>query len=433
VDLASLPGPACADAPAAPSGEDSPDGPSPAGPAAAQSAAGRDSRIPIFSRRLLALALGHLAVDCCSGIWPVFKTVAQLDIALAGLVMTVANMAGNGLQLAFGAFADRGARKRLLVVGVASASLVTLVPWAVGSYALMALLVMASQIGSAAFHPSAAGAVTMLAPRRAGFMLGLFLGGGYAGYAISQFVFSGVYGISPLLTPSIAVLPLAGALAIALWVPRSRRAGGHDGFTWAALRGSLRPLSTLFAVQVCASTVNVTTIFLLPDLLLSRHASRWMVEGGGHFALVAGSALALLPAGHASDRWGARRVLALGNLLSAVLLAALLSRSGASLLDLLLVLGFGTFNGVNSVVSVSEAGRVLPGHASATSALLMGMPWFFAALGPVIAGHLADPTRGGTPTFALAWFALLLPLAFLASLLVRTRQAEPRTRQPSAA
>jgi MFS family permease len=251
-------------------------------------------------------------------------------------------------------------------------------------------------------------------------MLGIFLAGGYVGYSLSQFLFTAVYAAGPHWTPLIGLLPLAAAAAVALAVPVAD-AARRPRFEWSLVRGSLAPLSSLFAVQLCSSAVNTTLIFLLPDLLHERHAAAWLVEGGGHFALVAGGCLALLPAGHASDRWGARRVLALGNLASGALLLWLLSRATASPFDLLLVLGFGAFNGVNSVVAVAEGGRVLPGHASAVSALLMGLPWCLAAAGPVVGGILADPLRGGTPSAALGWFVLLLPLAVIASLFLRPR------------
>jgi FSR family fosmidomycin resistance protein-like MFS transporter len=375
--------------------------------------------------RLAALAVGHLAIDCCAGIWPVFKTVAGLDIARAGLIATVGSMSGNGLQLAFGGFADRGGRRRLLVLGTASAAAVTFVPWAAGSYLLMAALVMTSQIGSAAFHPSAAGAAATIAPQRAGFMLGLFLAGGYLGYALSQLVFTAVYAASPFATPLIGLVPLCAAAAVAATLPRSARPALATGLRARALVESRGALGPLFLVQACASGVSTTLIFLLPDLLLERSAPSWMVEGGGHFALVAGGGLALVPAGHASDRWGARRVLSGANLLSGALLLALLARTRGSWPDLALVLAFGALNGVNSVVAVSEGSRVLPGHASAVSALLMGLPWCVAATGPMIAGRLADPSRGGTPSAALAWFVLLLPVAFAASLFVRPRRPSP--------
>jgi FSR family fosmidomycin resistance protein-like MFS transporter len=370
---------------------------------------------------LVALVCGHFAVDLCTGIWPVFKTLAQLDIVKAGLIATLGNMAGNGLQLAFGVLADRGLRKRLIVAGVALAGAVTFVPWAVSSYALMAALVLTTQIGSAAFHPPGTGTAGMLSQRRTGFMIALFLAGGYGGYSLSQVAFSALYRRAPALTPLIALLPIAvaGTIAVGLQtMPRSQRPRGAPA---KALGPILPRLAPLFAVQTFASTVNVSLTFLLPDLLLSRRAAGWIVEGGGHFALVAGSCIALVPAGHAADRWGARRVLLLANAAAFTLFALLLTRTGASTLDLAIVAAVGAANGMNGVVAISEGNRLLPGQASGVSALLMGMPWCIAAVGPVVAGLLADPSRGGTPAGALGWFLLLMPLTLSASLLVRPR------------
>ena len=172
---------------------------------------------------LAALAGGHCAVDCCSGIWPVFKTLAHLDIATAGLIATIGSMAGNGLQIVFGVLADRGWRKRLIVTGVAVAGTVTLAPWAVRSYPLMGALVLVTNVGSAAFHPSATGAAANLSRRRVGFMIAVFLAGGYLGYSLSQVLFSAVYESAHALTPVIAFLPLAMAAAIAVGPSRLRR------------------------------------------------------------------------------------------------------------------------------------------------------------------------------------------------------------------
>lgn len=372
---------------------------------------------------LLALAGGHCAVDCCSGIWPVFKTLAQLDIATAGLIATIGSMAGNGLQIAFGLLADRGFRKRLIVTGVAVAGTVTLAPWAVRSYPIMGALVLTTNVGSAAFHPSATGAAAGVSRRRVGFTIAVFLAGGYLGYSLSQLLFSAVYRSAHALTPVIALLPLAMAGAIAAGLPASGEARQKRDVDWRTLRGHLGALAPLFAVQTLAGAVNVSLVFLLPDLLLSRHAAPWIVGGGGHFALIAGGCLSLIPAGQASDRWSARRLLVFANLATALALGLLLLRGSTSALDLLVVTAVGAFNGINSVAAVAEGNRLLPGEASAVSALLMGLPWCVAALGPVVAGVLADPARGGTPAGALAWFMLLFPLGLAAALRVRSRKA----------
>jgi FSR family fosmidomycin resistance protein-like MFS transporter len=371
---------------------------------------------------LLALAGGHFAVDCCTGIWPVFKTLAQLDIVRAGLIATAGSMAGNGLQIAFGFLADRGWRRHLVVGGVCLAGTVTFVPFAVRSYLLMFALVLATQLGSAAFHPSATGAAGALSRSHTGLMIGLFLAGGYGGYSLSQVLFSSVYAHHPTLTPLIALVPLTAATAIAARWPPTAPSPRPQREPRGRLRLPLRPLAPLFAVQVFTNMVGVSLIFLLPDLLLARDAPPWMVRGGGHLGLVAGGCLGLLPAGHAADRWGARRVLLVANGATLLLLALLLGRSTASAVDLALVTAFGAFNAMNGVVSVAEGNRLLPGQASGVSAMLMGLAWCVGALGPVTAGWLADPARDGTPAAALAWLGLALPLALAASLGVRPRR-----------
>lgn len=370
---------------------------------------------------LLALSAGHLAVDCCTGIWPVFKSLARLDLAMAGLIATVGSMAANGLQLVFGQLADRGWRRPLLLGGVAAAAAITLVPYA-GSYGWMFGLQLATALGSAAFHPSGAGAAAEVSRSRTGVMLGIFLAGGYLGYACSQLLFTAVYLRAPRLTPVIGIVPLLAVAALALLLPAgpARAAAAAAG---TRLGPHLARLAPLFLVQVFSTTVNLSLIFLLPELMAARAAPDWIARGGAHFGLVAGSCLALLPAGHAADRWGARRVLAIGNSATGLLLALFLATPGQPSLDLLLVVGFGLFNGVNTVVTVAEGNRLLPGRASGVSSWLMGLPWCVAALGPVVAGTLAEPARGGSPAAAMGWVGLALPLALGASLAVRRRGA----------
>lgn len=387
------------------------------------SAGGRQAVVvPWFG--LLVLAGGHFAVDCCTGIWPVFKTLAGLDLAKAGLIATIGSMVANGMQVLFGGLADRGWRKRFLVGGVACAGAVTFSPWT-GSYLVMFALQLTTAFASAAYHPAATGAAAGVSRSRTGFVIGVFLAGGYGGYAFSQLLFSAAYHHSPALTPVIALLPLAVAIGIAIAVPGGpvRAAGvstaGADG------ERRLRPRASwfvpLFMVQVFSTVASQSLVFLLPDLLAARAAPSWLVSGGGHFGLVVGSCLALLPAGHFADRFGARRVLMLGNAATGVLLAVLLSRTTASVVDLALVVAFGLFSGVNTVVTVAEGNRMYPKQASGVSALLMGLPWCVAAIGPVIAGVLAEPSRGGSPALALSWLGFAIPVALLAASFVPSR------------
>jgi MFS transporter, FSR family, fosmidomycin resistance protein len=377
---------------------------------------------------LAAVSVGHLAVDLCAAIWPVYKTVAGLDLAKAGLIATTGSLIGNGLQPVFGVLADRGWRKALMVSGLLFAGAVTWAPYA-QSYWLLFVLVLLTSLGSAAFHPAGTGAAGSLSQRRTGVMVAAFLTAGYLGFGVSQLVFTATYRANRGATAALFLVPLLTSLAVARMLPATPGTGQSLGEWKQALISEIRPLRILFLVQVFASAMNLGLVFLLPDLFLSRGAPTWASQGGGHAALVLGGALALLPAGHAADRFGARRVLVATNLVAGALLVWLVLEPGFSLVELALVAGFGAFNGANNVVLVAEGNRLFPGQGSAASALLMGFPWCFASVAPVIVGILADPGRGGSPAIALGWLSLCVPCTLVVSaFLPRRKSASPRIR-----
>jgi MFS family permease len=162
---------------------------------------------------LLALTAGHFAVDCCTGIWPIFKTLAQLDLTRAGMIASAGSMVGNGLQVLLGPLADRGFRRRLLLGGVLLGGAVTLLPLA-STYGQMFALVLLTYVGSAAVHPAGTGSAATLSSSRTGVLVGVFLSGGYAGYSLSQIVFSSLYLRRPESTALMALVPIAAATAI---------------------------------------------------------------------------------------------------------------------------------------------------------------------------------------------------------------------------
>lgn len=366
--------------------------------------------------------MGHFAVDICSGIWPVYKTLAALDLTRAGLVATVGSIIGNGLQPVFGVLADRGWRRICLTLGLLLSGAVVFVPYFT-SYASLFLLVLLTSMGSAAFHPAGAGAASAISKKHTGVLLAVFLMGGYVGYALSQVVFTATYRALDGSTGVLCLVTLLPCLGIALRVPKVPFRTHSESAFRGTLAQNLAPLSTLFAIQFFASAVNVAVIFLMPDLLLTRGSPRWLVQGGGHAALVLGGALSLFPAGLAADRLGARRVLLAANLLSGAFLLGLLFGSRAPWFEVVAAVGLGAFNGANGVVAVSEGNRRVPGRTSAVSALLMGLPWCFSSFAPWLAGVLASPQNGGSPVHALAWIGLSIPAALLCSNFLPARRA----------
>jgi MFS family permease len=370
-----------------------------------------------------AVAGGHLAVDVCMGIWPVHKVLAGLDLPTAGWIATFATVAGNGLQLGFGALADRGWRRALIALGVAGAGVVCFLPYASRAPELLGLMLVASA-GSAAFHPAGGGYAGGASTRRAGLAVALFLVGGYLGFAVSQLAYAAAFrALEGRLAP-LYLLPLALGLAFALVRGRPASAGAvrapeaERTLAWGRV-------AALFAIQGLSAAAGMTVMFLLPEIFGARGAPPLLAQGGAHCLMILAACAALLPAGAAHDRFGARAVLFSANLLSAVALEALaLGAVRSSGGVLLLVLVFGAANAANTVVALAEGTRLLARRRSTIAALLTGAPWFLAAPAPAIAALLADTGRGGTPDLALAWTGLCLPVACGVALLL-PRQGRP--------
>lgn len=370
---------------------------------------------------LSALVLGHLAVDACAGIWPVYKTLAGLDVARAGLVATAAGVLGSGSQIAFGLAADRGHGRALLVAGVVLAGSVLLLPLA-GGWAALAALVLLTSVGSAMFHPAGTGLAGSFSRQRTGVLVACFLTGGFIGFAASQLVFTAAWRAWGAGVAVLLAVPLAAAAVLAATVPAAPRRRLPIARALLRLRRERAALAALFASQTLSTALASAVIFLLPDLLSARQTPRLLVEGGGHAALVLGACLSLFPAGYAADRFGARATLLAANAASILALSALLAWPGASpVATVALIALFGCCNGANNVVAAAEGNRRCPGIGGLVSALLMGLPWCLAAVTPAIVGHLVA-IPGGSPGSAIAWMLVVAPPTLAACLLITARR-----------
>lgn len=105
---------------------------------------------------LLLLWFGHLFMDFFTGIWPIYKTIAQIDILQAGILASAAGFIGEFLQVFFGYFCDRGYRKRIMIFGLILSTSILWITMTEGSFSLFLFLLLL-MIGSGSFHPAALG------------------------------------------------------------------------------------------------------------------------------------------------------------------------------------------------------------------------------------------------------------------------------------
>lgn len=366
--------------------------------------------------------LSHLFMDFFTGIWPIYKTLANIDVAKAGLIAGISGFIGEIFQLAFGYLSDHGYRKKVLILGLILASTImwiTFVDGILPSFFVLLLLML----GSGSFHPAAVGMAGNLAGEKKSSAILFYASGGAIGLGISQLVFTKfreIFGGHAI----IILVPLMAVLFILMLhnFPRQIYAKRNLSF-----RGFFEPimhcrkaLSLLYLSQVAVQGLVLSFTFLLPDILRMRSCHSWFCMGGGHLCFVLGSAITMVPAGWLCDRFGQKKVLLTVVALASILFYVFLTNPPPTIGGTVLLLGsLGSVLGIINPIIVSWGSRLVPESPSTVSAILMGFAWCFSNLGPTCAGFLTkfyneDPYLNaigslGALLFLVFFFVFFMP------------------------
>ncbi|MBA3971312.1 MAG: MFS transporter, partial [Bacteroidetes bacterium] len=359
----------------------------------------------VLYKSFFIIWIGHLLLDFMTGIWPVYKTLAHLDLAKAGFIAGIALFLGELSQLAFGFLSVRGYHKKLIIVGILMASSISFLAYS-DNYLILFLMMLITYLGAGAFHPAAAGMVGSWSGGRKGLFLALFSSGGLAGSALSQRVFSKTFELFNGHT-LIFLLPAAGLGLLFYFNSFPPFKFCEKKITLKRILKWIKPkrkdLITLYFAQVFIQCVNWSFIFLLPDILFLRKYESWFCLGGAHFCFVIGSALMSVPAGVLADRYSIRNVLIVVVLMSVLgfyifLLSGTLAVLPTSLL--LFCMG-GTMGVLNPIIVAAGNGMVPISASSIISASLMGGATCIAGFGIMLAGFMTTLFTHEPPIQAL--------------------------------
>ncbi len=329
-------------------------------------------------RGLIVLILCHFSVDLFTGIWPLYKKIADIDLVVAGAIAMIGGMAGNLAQLYFGQIADKGSRRKYLFLGLFLSSGASLYPYVTSNY-LLGVLLFATFIGSSAFHPAATGLAGRLTENKKGAMISLFVCGGSLGLAMSQITFGEIYHNYQKQTAYLMLLPLFCAGIAYIFLPASFSNSKPDASIakfFDSLKGVFSKLKLLYLIQVLNVSLNVGVIFLIPEIMSEMGMGEVLENGGGHFFFIIGSVLLISFSGHIADRLGHKKTILLSHIL-VLPIYYLFFNAGALSFEwkLLLFVIMGGLLGVCGPISIAIGSHILPKQASLVSALLMGAAW----------------------------------------------------------
>ena len=353
----------------------------------------------------------HLFMDFFTGIWPIYKTIAQIDITKAGLIAGISGFLGEILQIGFGYFCDRGHRKKLLLIGIFLASCILWITFTINiPSCFMILLIL--MIGSGSFHPAAVGMVGIISREQKGKGILFFASGGAIGYAVSQLTFTKAMQICDghayiLFIPVVLLLffLMLHKFPAQQQVPPTI---SFKGFFQPILH-CRKPLLLLYLSQVANQALVTTFLFFLPDLLRTKECHSWLCMGGGHCCFILGSALTMIPAGFLCDKYGQKKVLLTVLLLAVSTFYFFLNLTNFPLAWSMGVLAFlGASMGIINPIIISWGNRLVPESPSTVSAILMGFAWCLSHLGTASAGILATLFPTQPIVYTLLTLGLLL-------------------------
>ncbi|MGA3282358.1 MAG: MFS transporter [Smithella sp.] len=344
----------------------------------------------------IAVVIAHLMADFMGmSVWPVYKTLAGLDVAKAGWIATVIAMSGTALQPLFGSFADRFGPRRVILLGTLLTSLALLLGPLTdyhatldhllpalfglsGFYLVMFVILAAGRLGQDMFHPAGAGLAGSFSVRRGSTFIAVFIAVGSIGFGLSQIVFRTIYNnlghhTEILLIPAMILWAFIWKWCRPVELPHARRISVIASLK--ALRPVAVSILALFLILAISAGVNSGLFFLMPEFAFG--------------LIIFGATVFMVPMGHLADRIGRRRTLIAMMILSAISYHAIVRLTLPVPAFILLCIMGGAFLGMVNPLGVAFGQRIAPReNVSIVSAILMGWAWCLGGAVPSIVGEL---------------------------------------------
>jgi MFS transporter, FSR family, fosmidomycin resistance protein len=366
------------------------------------------------------LSSGHFATDFANGalpaLLPFLKERFSLSYTAVGAVILASQASSSLIQPLFGFWSDRRGAIWLLPAGVAVAGVGIALAAEAPGYWLVLLLVLASGLGSAAFHPEGSKFAGFVSGRKRASGMSLFSIGGNLGFAcgpIATTALVSAFGLRGGLVLAVPCLAVATAFVVSTQYLRSfaedaraarASTGEDDSFAMTLLLCVIALRSIAFFGLV--TFVPLWEVSLGHSKAHGNHLLALMIFCGGVGTLVLGPL---------ADRVGRRPVLlasvtATGPLVLVFVLVG--GVPGAVALALVGVCIVGTL-GVTMVMGQ----EYMPRHVGTASGLVIGLSVGFGGVAAVALGVLADSASlraalliaAAAPMLAVPLTALLPP------------------------
>ena len=344
--------------------------------------------------RLLLVTLSHFCVDSyatlLAPLLPLLRANLELSLAQTGFLGTIVSIC-NISQPLMGIWADRMARRWLVVGGLALATIFApLMGIATNYLSLVGILAMGG-IGVAAFHPQVFSLAGELSAPHRSFGLALFIFGGTLGLGLAPLwapTYTNYFGLEAL--PYVSIPGLLFLLLLLRFIPLDNPnfADGQSNAQWRNLGDQAGPLCLITVIVILRSVTGLGFgVFLA---LLAQERGLSLVDGGIPLGIynIAG-VVGALAVGYLADRIDPKPLVWGSLLLSVPPLYAFIFANGALVSNVLLFVGGGLLMSSNSIM-ITLAQELSPENSGLASSLPLGFSWGLASLTLPVIGYFGD-------------------------------------------
>lgn len=341
------------------------------------------------------LSLAHMLNDMCTNFLPQLIPMLVLSRGFsvsAGTTLVAAfTMSSSLVQPLFGYLVDQKGKRWLVFVGTLWMTLLLGISGFIENYAVLLVVSTLAGLGTAAFHPQAAGMVGQVSGNKKGFVLAAFIAMGNVGLAVSPLVLLPLFHRYGTQYTWVIMIPgVIAALLLYKFAPREQSSNVTPpglSHVWSTLKKSSSELSILMLVVAIRSFVHTGLMSLLPIYLLSK---RFSPEHTGDlvFATLLAGAVGGLIGGYVSDRFGRKPLVVISLALASTCFYGFLYTSGAISYVFLALGGMALLSSFS--VTVAAAQELIPENKALASGLSLGFAIGMGGLAVSPLGKYAD-------------------------------------------
>ncbi|HLZ55741.1 MAG TPA: MFS transporter [Ktedonosporobacter sp.] len=369
---------------------------------------------------------GHIWIDVCQGAVPAmlpFLLIARhLSYTEAAGLVLATNIASSVVQPLFGYLADRVSAPWLMPAGLFMGGIGLGLAGLAPTYWLIALSLVFSGIGIAAFHTEAASLMNTAAGSRRATGMSIFSLGGTVGLAIGPLLTTALLIALGLSGSVLLIVPIAAIAAILISQYRRFAAYGKTASHQERQKDTHQPdawwpFTRLTATIICRSIIFYGLNTFLPLYWIAVLHQSKVVGGSALTVLLTAGAIGTLIGGRLADIYGRRIVVLIAMALLTPLLLAFVTLASINqfiAFALLIPIGFGIFAPFSVMVVMGQ--EYLPNHVGIASGVTLGLAITMGGLTVPLFGQLADHYGLQTALLGIAFlpvlatiFALSLP------------------------